>query len=76
MNETVIITFVYEGRQRTANVREVEGAFEPLFQVTMDDGYANHFFITLDKPYTWYEQNIGYTELAQAIGRAIEHTCF
>lgn len=73
----MIITFVYEGRQRTANVREeVEGAFEPLFYVTMDDGYANHFFITLDRPYTWYEQNIGYTELAQAVGRAIEHTCF
>jgi hypothetical protein len=72
MGETIIITFEYEGKQRNANVREIEGDFESMFHVTMDDGYENTFFRAIDRPYQWYEQNIGYTDLAQAIGRAIE----
>ncbi len=72
MHETAVITFVYEGKQRNANVKEVEGDFESMFRVVMDDGYENNFFTAVDRPYTWYEENIGYTELAQAVGRAIE----
>jgi hypothetical protein len=72
MGETIIITFEYEGRQRNANVKEMEGDFERMFYVTMDNGYENAFFTTIDRPYQWYEQNIGYTEPAQAVGKAIE----
>jgi hypothetical protein len=76
MNETMIITFTYEGKQRTANIREVKGDFETMFRVTLDDGYENTFLVAEDKPYHWYEQNTGYTELAQAVGRAIELSFF
>jgi hypothetical protein len=75
MRDTIIITFEYEGRQRNANVSAIEqGDFDNVFHVTLDDGYENNFFRIMDGYYQWYEQNIGYTELAKAIGRAIEIT--
>ena len=76
MGETALIIFFFEGTQRVANAREVEGEFDRMFRVVMDDGYENNFFTTPDQPYTWYEQTIGYTDLAQAVGRAIERTFY
>ncbi|MBD0293745.1 MAG: hypothetical protein ICV84_00875 [Flavisolibacter sp.] len=73
-NATCIINFLYEGQERKANAKPITGAFENMFHVTMDDGYENTFFTTIEQPYTWYEESIGYTELAQAVGRAIEQT--
>ena len=76
MSETAMITFLFEGRQRVANACEIQGRFEHTFYVVMDDGYENNFFTTFENPYSWYEQSIGYTDLAQAVGRAIERTFF
>jgi hypothetical protein len=76
MSETAIVTFEWDGKYRDANVKPVTGDFENMFWVVMDDGYENHFFITDDRPYTWYEAHVGYTDLAQAVGRAIEHIFF
>ena len=76
MHETIIIVFEYEGSYRKANVKEIEGEFESMFHVTLDDGYENIFLRAVDRPYQWYEQNIGYTELAQVIGRSIEISFF
>jgi hypothetical protein len=73
---TMIITFSWEGKERTANIEEVEGDFETMFSVTMDDGYLNIFFTVVGQPYVWYEANMGNTELAQVIGRAIEKHFF
>lgn len=75
MSGTMIITFELAGKHRVANIYPRQGDFENLYFVVMDDGYENHFFTTPDRPYDWYEQHLGYTELAQVIGRAIEkHT--
>ena len=73
MNATIIIAFLYEGSERNANVREVAGEFDKMYRVVLDDGYENNFFTSTEIPYKWYEQNIGYTDLAEAIGKAIQH---
>jgi hypothetical protein len=76
MSETAMVTFEWEGQTKSANVKPVAGDFENSFWVMMDDGYENLFFMSDDRPYTWYEAQVGYTELAQAIGKAIENTFF
>jgi hypothetical protein len=76
MSESCMITFVYEGSQRNANAKEVRGDFENMYRVALDDGYENNFFISPERPYVWYEQHVGYTELAAAVGSAIEKVFF
>ena len=72
MQQTIIITFEWEGRHRAANVKAREGDFENMYRVVMDDGYENDFFTLVGQPFTWYEAQLGATGLAQVIGRSIE----
>ncbi|HVG42016.1 MAG TPA: hypothetical protein VM888_10440 [Chitinophagaceae bacterium] len=72
MQRTIIVTFEWEGRHRAANVKTREGDFENMYRVVMDDGYENDFFTTVGQPFTWYEAQLGATDLAQVIGRSIE----
>jgi hypothetical protein len=70
--ETIWQTFVFEheGRQRKARVTVAPADQEMVFRVIMDDGYENLFFLDSDK---WCEKNVGFTELAETIGFAIEN---
>jgi hypothetical protein len=72
MQETIIISYEWEGKHRAANVKTREGDFENMFRVVLDDGYENDFFTLVGQPFTWYEGHIGPTDLAQVIGRSIE----
>jgi len=65
------IQLLYNDRICTAEISEIYHPIHWMFHVNFDDGYENIFFSDVETG-KWVEQDMGFTALAELIGRKIE----
>lgn len=65
------ILLVYEERLYTAELSEIFHPMHWMFHVLFDDGYENIFFSDVETG-KWVEQDLGFTPLAELVGKKIE----
>jgi hypothetical protein len=65
------ILLVYEERLYTAEISEIFHPMHWMFHVHFNDGYENIFFSDVETG-KWVEQDLGFTPLAELVGKKIE----
>jgi hypothetical protein len=69
MNDSTIEIKI-DGQEKVARVSEILHPVHHMFFVTMEDGYCNIFFTDVETG-SWIEQDLGFTPLAEAIGKVL-----
>ncbi|HLO82118.1 MAG TPA: hypothetical protein VK166_14215 [Chitinophagaceae bacterium] len=65
------IQLLYDDRLYTAEISEIYHPIHWMFHVSFDDGYENIFFSDVESG-KWIEQDMGFTPLAELVGKKIE----